>query len=593
MMTNFRSNLLAKVLQILFLLLGDYVFSQNIIKAVIKIDHMGDMYVSQKLNSQISDTILYNPRVDLFGKKAKKISNIVKLFNNHYNQFIVNDSTINYVFSSVKNKYDDYTITKDLFYTSINYIGIKKNIINKKKIFKLDFSLPKNFELVYPTNSDLEKPFNRVPFIIAGKFRKTDINDFEVYYNPKDSAHVNRINEVIGFVNQSFEFYNKWENIKLVKPKIVFFPFGTNLAGRTSEYLMMLDTGLLTDEKLNKRLIAHEAAHYWWGIDCAKFKNLVYGEAIAEFMAMQLLKDFKDVDYLQELLKKKNYNCEGSVKMNKGIDINQNKYFLSYTLYPLVFYYQQQNNPNFINKIIDFKKEHIEQQEIEIQQLNDYLEKFKLEKIVDRYDFSDLSIEKNNDKNEVLIKFTGNIDKLIVVPIEITDIQGKKSIEYLNFSKEKLVFNKSVENIKKILIDPTFNILQLTCLNDVWVNNSESCFSKNKYLDFEKIDARVIKISTMLIDFLINKNEAILASINDNIEVNKSELIKIKKDLNYAGSSKIYGATTSYNEVNKNIELKILSVSRVLVFNVSVNEMINSIYKVNYKSSFMNDKENP
>ncbi len=587
---NFISDLLAKLFKILFLFLSNYCISQSTIKADIKIDYMGDMYVSQKLDFETSDTILYNPRVDLFGKKAKKIATSIKFSNRNYNQFIIKDSIVNYVFSSVKNKYDDYTITKDFFYTSLNYLGINKNILKKRKIFQLQFNLPKNFELVYPTNSDLENSFSTTPFIIAGKFTESKINDFEVYYNPKDSIYITRINEIMDFVNKSFEYYNKLQNTKSVKPKIIFLPFGTNLAGRTSQSLIMFDTGLLQDKVLNKRLIAHEVAHSWWGLDCAKFKNLVYTEAIAEFMAMQLLEDFKDVDYLNQLLNMKNYNCEGLIQMGKEIKTEQNNHSLSYNLYPLFFYYQQSNNSNLLNKIVDFNKEYIDQQEIEIQELNHYLEKFKLKKVIDKYDLIDISIEENNKKNQVLIKYNGNIEKLVTVPIEIIDINGGKSIDYLNFSKEKLVFNKSVENIKKIVIDPKFTVFQLTNLNDVWLNNSESYFSKNKYSDFEKIEPRIIEISTMFVDYLIDRNRTILSFINDNIEINKSVLLKIKKDLNYNVNTKINGAVTSYNKERKNVEIKLLSGDKVLVFNLSVNEMINSINSINYKSSFKEDE---
>ncbi|WP_394758467.1 hypothetical protein [Flavobacterium sp.] len=569
-------------------------YSQSKVKASIIVDSSGNMYVSQNLVKKVNDTILFNEKIKLYNEKVTKLAKPVKVLDRTFYQFLINDTIIEYPFTTTKNKYDDYTIGKNFFYTSLNYLGLHKSLLNEKKRFDLHFAFSRSFRLVYPTKKDLEGDFNYIPIIIAGKYKENLIKGFKIYSFENENIYDRKIKKIALILDKSFQFYRRYYGDKVRKPKIVFLPFVTSLQGKVGENIILLDYELLKKKEINTHVIVQNLASLWWSINSTKFKNFVYNESITEFMSLQFLKSSNNKNELLNSLNVKNYNCEGL--FNSMGELKKDSYLLSHNILPLLFVNEQNKNSDYFKEIASFHKLNENRMDIDKKDLDFFLKAHKLDSVFENLEFMDFSIEKNIDKPEIIIKYDKNIEGLVTVPLQIMDSNNKVYIENLIFSNEKQTFTKSIKNIKKIIIDPEFTILQSSNLNDVWIATSDSYFSKNKYFDFEKLNAKALQIGNILIEYLMNQNNDIFGLINDNISKNKEIVLNIKNDLKLSDVSKIEGASIFHEEGKKIIEFKILkkinSKNKLFVIRLFVNESLTSITKIVYNEPLFDYRKN-
>ena len=575
----------------IFLLINNS-YSQSKIKASIVIDSLGNMYVTQYLDKKGNDTILFNEKIKFYNENTTKLDKSIKIFDKTFYHYLINDSLIEYPFATTKNKYDDYSVGKNFFYTSLSYLGLYKNSLKDKKQFDLLFKLPKGFTLVYPTKKDLESDFNHIPLIIAGKYNEYFIRGFKIYSSEREDKKIKRIALIL---DKSFQYYSKYYGGKIRKPKITFIPFVTSLEGKVGENIILFDHDLLKAENIDTSIIAQQTAKLWWSLNSTKFSDFAYNESISEFMSMQFLKEVKNNNELLNSLNVKNYNCEGLFSSEVS-EVKKSTYLLSNYLLPLLFVDKQNKNPIFFKKIGSFRIANENKINIDDKDLDFFLKSNKLNSVFEDYNFMDLSIDEIIDKKEIIIKCDKKIKESITFPIQIIDSNNKIYMENIILSEAEPTFNRSVKNIKKIIIDPAFSILQSSSLNDVWMDNINTYFARNKYFDFEKLNPKALHIGNILIDFLTNQNDEILNLINDNISKNKETLADIKKELNLSAESKIEGASIFHENGRKIIEIKLLKKtsvkSKLFVIRLLLNPNLTSISRIMYNETFFDYRRN-
>jgi len=423
--------------------------------------------------------------------------------------------------------------------------------------------LPSKYKLIYPLPADLKNKYYYSPPIIAGNFKQNMIKGFDVYNLTKHNGSQIKIDSILDVLDDVYAFYLKKFPNKKSKPKIIFVPFkGEKLLGRTLEDVILLNSVMLRKTyKIQKRLLAHEMAHLWWGNNGIKFENSSITEGIAEFMAIQYMKHKKESAYLETLMNQKYYHCEGITdksKVEKGIK-NKPSFLYSYDFIPILLERIELDNQNIYNLISLFYKQNSSKCYVNIADLEVFLKANKSKTLIDSNLLPDYFI--TEDIDSVYINATTEIDQF--VDVDFTDFSKATKRITLRFSKVKYRYSYSKQLIKKITIDNDFKTIQLSRLNDVWVYNDVSLFTKNRYFIKEEINDTVIKYATDVLNYIMDKDsdDFITNLCNVNIYF-KSNLNIIKEKILSKEGFIPTGASVYYRKNKNEIYLKVVYYSK-------------------------------
>ena len=527
----------------------------QVITANISIDKFGNLFVSELIDDlDISlDTILINKNILIHNKYADLIGD-----ENHQISYKPKNKAFSFVVNFPKNN-NNYIKKEDFFFTGINYLATKKQKTPGRNTFDIHINLPINYKLVYPEKDDLKTPFYHVPSIIAGKFKEQKIQNYTVFTLESEKYYTIQLNTIIGYMDKVFQFYS--EKFGAVKqPKIIFLPFKGSLKARTIDNAIILNSNRFKHKPLGKKILAHEIAHLWWGFGNLFFKNHEITEGMADFMALQFLKQKDEHAYLKNKLESKNYNSEGISNLNKVEDKQKDKRLFSYNFVPLMFQTYQNNNASFYELLPEFYNANKSKITVSLNDLNQFLVKKNLPKINTNTDLPDFFILE--DTNFLVIK--GATKKPTDVVIEYLNADNTINYDTLTFSSTSKAFRIQKATIIKASIDPDNKIHQFSKLNDIWHKDQSSLFSKNSYFNIGKIHPKVIKMSENMLDYLFDKSNT-LSSICESQFKLKSELVQIKNILKDEGLNTIIptGAVTTHNRKKHIIYLKFTYYSRV------------------------------
>jgi hypothetical protein len=139
------------------------------------------------------------------------------------------------------------------------------------------------------------------------------------------------------------------------------------------------------------------------------------------------------------------------------------------------------------------------------------------------------------------------------------------SYDTLKFSKTSKTFRVQKAGIIKANINPENKVHQFSKLNDVWLKDQQSLFSKNSYFNKGKIHPKIINMSERFLDYILDKNIIIESDICDSQFKLKSELNVVKEVLKNEGLNTIIptGAVARYNRKRNVIDLKFTYYSRI------------------------------
>ncbi len=111
------------------------------------------------------------------------------------------------------------------------------------------------------------------------------------------------------------------------------------------------------------------------------------------------------------------------------------------------------------------------------------------------------------------------------------------------------------KNIKKIVIDPEYKIIQFSRLNDIWFNNETSSLSKNRYFLIENTNPKVLSHSTKMLNYLFSKNNVNISDLTceDNLWLIE-KIDQLKKAINKNDDIILTGASTFFNEGKEKLD---------------------------------------
>lgn len=526
------------------------------IKANIEMDFFGNLYVDAVISDLDikKDTIIIDDQI-LIHKKYASLIGGSKFGKSYLISYLPRTNQLDYVINLPKNSINSYVKKPLYFFSFINYLPIKKQSFNKNKKYEINFNFPKKYKIAYPDSLDLLKKYKYTPPIIAGDFNYSEINGFKTYNLRKDDNKRAKMEKVIEVVNNAYEFFQKKYPKKESKPKIIFVPLDGPLGGRTLQDVIVFDSSILNDTiNSEKKLISHEVAHLWWGVDGVRFKNDFYNEGIAEFMSLKFLESIGESDYVKKTINTKHYRIEGilddkEVFTNKKLDQSE-KGILNYDFTPLLFI-NADDNDKLYNSLSDFyKKFDSSEKFIAIEELDNHLKRNGLKPIVEEGIFPDYFFVE--DDNHIYIKGLNCNNKKIEV--EFTDNNNVKTTKIYSFSSKNTEYKLDTKNNKQIVIDPNYKVLQFSRLNDIWLNDEKSVFAKNRYFTIEETNKEVLAKSTKVLDYLVSQNNAIINDLTceDNLWlIDKIDRLKAKtsKDKEII----LTGASTYLREGQKNV----------------------------------------
>ena len=117
--------------------------------------------------------------------------------------------------------------------------------------------------------------------------------------------------------------------------------------------------------------------------------------------------------------------------------------------------------------------------------------------------------------------------------VELTDNKGVKNIKTYEFTSKINDYIIDKKNVKKIVIDPEYKIIQFSRLNDIWFNNETSSLSKNRYFLIENTNPKVLSHSTKMLNYLFSKNNVNISDLTceDNLWLIE-KIDQLKKAIN-------------------------------------------------------------
>jgi hypothetical protein len=361
-------------------------------------------------------------------------------------------------------------------------------------------------------------------------------------------------------MDKAFNFYS--ETFGTVKqPKIIFLPFKGSLVARTIDNAIILNSNKFKSKTIKKRILAHEIAHLWWGYGGLFFKNHEITEGMADFMALHFLKQKDEHEYLKKNLDLKGFISEGISNLDEVENPQKDKRIFSYNFVPLLFQTYQNNNPVFYELLAKFYKENKSKIRINLEELNLFLVKNNSPKINTDNNLPDFFILEEN--NFLVIRGATNNPKEVIV--EYIKEDNTISYDTLKFSKTSKIFRVQKASIIKASIDPKNKVHQFSKLNDVWLKDQQSLFSKNSYFNKGKIHPKIINMSERFLDYILDKNIILESDICDSQFKLKSELNVVKEVLKNEGLNTIIptGAVARYNRKRNVIDLKFTYYSRI------------------------------
>lgn len=484
--------------------------AQEEITAEVTIDEYSNLQVNQIFNKNTKviysfpKQISLNPKEAIFLKengifKECEIQNV----NNIKFEIITDKSSIN----------------NDFFISDLRYLGVKNDELYKLKKINLDISSNK-YKIIFPTQEDLKRNYVRSPKIVAGNFNFFEENGFKVFYLENEKEYLEEMKKANTGMNNSFNYYSKYFGEKS-KPRIVFAPL--NKPSITNENIIVYDSNVIKG-KNRENSISHEIAHVWFGQDGLIIKERPLTEGIAEFLSMQYVISQLGEKQLDKSINELLFNLEGqtSLKALKKNNLDAHAtHLISYELLPIYFRTRLLNNPNFINELGELYRNKVEKRIIDLDEINIFFESKGIETISTDELFPDFFISECST-NEVCI--TSNTEKSYNVELGVIDSNNQKSFKNLSFSKEQKEQKINIENINRIVIDPSYKILQTSRLNDIWNKNETSFFNKNRYFKIN-VGAELETFSNAVANYLSLNVE----TISTNIKVRSEELKKLKE----------------------------------------------------------------
>lgn len=511
-------------------------FAQEEITAKVIIDEYSNLQVNQIFNANTKDIysfpkeISLNPKEAIFLKekgifKECEIQNV----NNIKFEIVTDKSSIN----------------NDFFISDLRYLGVKNDELYKLKKINLDISSNK-YKIIFPTQEDLKRNYVRSPKIIAGNFNFFEENGFKVFYLENEKEYLDEMKKANIGMSNSFNYYSKYFGEKS-KPRIAFAPL--NKPSITNENIIVYDSNVIKG-KNRENSISHEIAHIWFGQDGLIIKERPLTEGIAEFLSMQYVISKLGEKQLDKSINERLYNLEGQTSLEalKKSNLNANSnHLLSYELLPIYFQTRLLNNPNFINELGEFYKNNVEKKLVDLNDINIFFQSKGYEVISTDELFPDFFISECSP-NEVCIK--SNSEKEYDVELGIIDSNNQKSLKTLSFSKEQKEQKINIENINRIVIDPSYKILQVSRLNDVWSKTDNNVFNRNRYFKISPRDD-IAFLSNEVANYLSRKSE----NISNKISVSAKEKNELKELRNNNLKKILTGGATSYVEKNNSLFL--------------------------------------
>ncbi|QRM87762.1 hypothetical protein FG167_00510 [Lacinutrix sp. WUR7] len=563
---------------------------EKAITANVEVDRYGNLYVNNtisNLDKQI-DTIVANGGI-LLHKDQALLKGNVKMGKVYYKKYLPKTNDFSFTINLLKEKTDSYRMTKDFFLASISYLVTLKKDFGERRAFNIETKLPEKYTLIYPSKEDLKKAHLYPPPIIAGDFYNSKIEGFDVYNLNRFKESQGKVKDILGVINDAYNFYLQSYPEHNRKPKIIFVPFiSKTLLGKTFDNVILLNSKMLKDTaRLEKRLLAHEVAHLFWGVTGLRFKESVLTEGIAEYMSLKYL-DFKNEDKeLKSLLNKKGYRSEGfreASLVSKKIK-KEDKKVISYSFSTLLFLYNEKENKSFYTDLSKFYKEKATgNTTVSLDELQEFLMQKEL-RLIDSNTLPDFFITET-DNSLIINGFTINDTKVEVVK-ELID--GSKEKHSLAFSYKNDTYTFSKTNLKKIIIDPDYKVLQFSRLNDIWHKDETSYSSKNRYFNLIDVNPKVLAISDQLLRYLVTKDNSILKNLICEENVWLTNSYKALKDEIYKdieGDITITGASTYYREGAKSMSIKMVyftegsNTSKLVYLRLYLDEGLNYVQKL-------------
>lgn len=561
-----------KTLLLLFLyfLFSSCSFAQENINATIEIDTFGNLFIKENIQnlSLEKDTLVTDSKILIHKDEADLIGGTT-IYSNNLTEYKPKEQDFKYVINLPK-KSNVYFKNSIFFITTLNYLLSKKQDFLKRKIFNLKF---KNFgNLIYPTQNDLQESYLYPPPIISGSFQTQKIKDWDVYWL-ENKNNIDKINTIVNYIDQSYNYYAKKYGKKNKKLKIIFIPFKNKAQlGKTLDNVILLNESMLAkNSRLQKRLLAHEVAHLWWGVGGLQFKKRIFTEGIAEFMAIEFLKSKGEKKYLNNLKHIKNYISEGINNYDVLLDNNPNSIIkYSYNFIPLLLDRIQDENKgvDLYERLSVFYTKNKSKNFISTIDLNRFLDEENLSSLITKKKIPDYFIEEN-DNNVMIRGITENPES---INVEFTDTLGNTKLETLTFSSNKNTYHRNKFNIKKIVIDPKMEKTQFSRLNDVWLQNQNSLLAKNVYFNINSSNKKATEYASEVINYLKSENNN--KYINKICSANQrfiGTLKKLKISLYKDGDIVFTGASVKHKKNEKKIDVK-------LTYYLKSNKKIKLIY---------------
>ncbi len=510
--------------------------AQEEITAKITIDENSNLQVTQVFNENNNDSYLFPKEVSLNPTEFKFLREKGKL--KEYEIQNVNNISFEIITNTSK-------LNNDFLITNLKYTGTKSKDFFDLKKFNLDIS-SKKYNIIFPSKDDLKETYTTSPKIVAGNFNFFEENGFKVYYLENEKEYLDEMKKANIGMSNSFNYYSKYFGEKR-KPKIVFAP--NNEASETTENLIVYNSDVVKG-KNKENTISHEIGHIWFGQDGIIIKERPLTEGIAEFLSMNYIISQLGEKQFDVSINERLYQLEGEKSLHnlkeKDLDLKKSL-SLSYRLLPMYFYSRQLRNSNFINELSELYKAKEKERKTSLEDINKFFQSKGYEIISTDELFPDFYIS-DSIPNEISIISTS--EKSYEVEIGIVDSNNQKSIKTLTFSKEQKKQKINVENINKIVIDPSYKVLQITRLNDIWSKNDNNVFNRNRYY---KIDSNedIAFISNEVANYLSRKTEKISNKINISLR-EENELKELK---NNNSQKTLNGALTSYVAKNNSLIL--------------------------------------
>lgn len=524
--------------KILFFLLFSNCMSlsaQEEITAKVTIDENSNLQVTQIFKENNKHIYLFHRNISLNPNEVT----FLREKGNIKEYEIKNVNNINFEVTNLSKLNDDF------FITNLKYIGTKSKDFFDLKKFNLHIS-SKKYNIVFPSNDDLKETYTTSPKIVAGNFNFFEENGFKVYYLEKENEFLDEMKKANIGMNNSFKYYSKYFGEKR-KPKVVFAPNNEN--SETTENLIVYNSDVVKG-KNRENTISHEIAHIWFGQDGIITKEKALTEGIAEFLSMQYVISQLGEKQLDKSINERLYLLEGEKSLNnliqKDLDLKQIK-SLSYGLLPMYFHSRQLRNSSFINELADLYKNKEKERKTSLDEINKFFQSKGYETISTDELFPDFIISEYSP-NEVCI--TSNSEKSYDVEIDIFDSNNQKTLKTFTFSKEQNTQKINIENSNRIVIDPSYKILQISRLNDIWSKNDNNVFNRNRYFKINLKEDTAF-ISNEIAYYLSSKTE----KISDKITINSQLETELKKLRNNNSKKILSGGATSYVEKKNSLFL--------------------------------------